>query len=244
MPLSIKKKNAVVELPPMVEEAMSEVATAGLDLSNRSNRSPVGWIPDGSPSMTGFTQLQLDRAQSMVQELRKIPSTARSVMMNIVQLGEPPATTGFHEIAQFQVPSLHQVNFTPLHTALAKMTQELGGLFSDLRTAGLERTESVVLITTDGYANGATPDELAKSIEAFLLLGKKWSVTNLVFGVGDSLNVELLKKLSNTIPPLQIAELNAELLIPFIQKIVRQVSESRRGQTIETQLPDGIEVIE
>jgi hypothetical protein len=34
------------------------------------------------------------------------------------------------------------------------------------------------------------------------------------------------------------------VLMPFIQKIARQVSESRRGQQLELELPDGIETME
>ena len=249
MPVTILKKPKALKtaLPSFLGQSLAEEASplaSGLDLSNRTTRTPIGWITDGSPSMTGFTQLQLDSAVSMVDELRKIPTTARSVIMNIVQLGTPSIATGFHAIAKFQVPPLHVAKSTPLHTALDLMTNDLGGLFSDLRANGIERTDSVVIITTDGFANDTTPEVLAKSIEAFLGIGKKWSVTNLVVGVGSKLNVDLLKALANTIPPLQIEELNAAVLMPFIQKIARQVSESRRGQKIELELPDGIETIE
>jgi uncharacterized protein YegL len=247
MPVTLlKKPKASKSTSPLVGAAFSEEASplvSGLDLTNRTTRTPLGWITDGSPSMTGFTQLQIDSAVSMVGELRKIPSTARSVMMNVVQLGTPSVATGFHEIAKFQVPPLHVARSTPLHTALDLMTNDLGGLFSDLRANGIERTDSVVIITTDGGANDAGPGVLDKSIDAFLSIGKKWSVTNLVVGVGSKLNEELLRKLANAIPPLHIEELNAAVLMPFVQKIARQVSESRRGQEIELELPDGIDTI-
>lgn len=249
MPVTILKKPKASKAakPSVVEQALGEAVTAltsNLDLSNRTTRTPIGWITDGSPSMTGFTQLQLDSAVSMVEELRKLALTARSVMMNVVQLGTPSIATGFHEIAKFQVPPLHVAKSTPLHAALDLMTNDLGGLCSDLRAGGIERTDSVVIITTDGFANDAAPEVLAKSIDAFLGIGKKWSVTNLVVGVGSKLNEDLLKRLANAIPPLQIEELNAAVLMPFIQKIARQVSESRRGQKIELELPDGIETID
>lgn len=249
MPVTLlrKPKASKTAATPLVGAAFKEEASSlvsGLDPTNRTTRTPIGWVTDGSPSMTGFTQLQLDSAVSMVDELRKIPTTARSVMMNVVQLGTPSVATGFHEIAKFQVPTLHFARSTPLHTALDLMTNDLGGLCSDLRANGIERTDSVVIITTDGFANDATPEVLMKSIDAFLGIGKKWSVTNLVVGVGSKLNEELLKKLANAIPSLQIEELNAAVLMPFIQKIARQVSESRRGQKIELELPNGIEVIE
>lgn len=249
MPVTLlrKPKASKTAATPLVGAAFKEEASSlvsGLDPTNRTTRTPIGWVTDGSPSMTGFTQLQLDSAVSMVDKLRKIASTARSVMMNIVQLGTPSVATGFHEIAKFQVPPLHVARSTPLHSALDLMTNDLGGLCSDLRANGIERTDSVVIITTDGFANDATPEVLMKSIDAFLGIGKKWAVTNLVVGVGSKLNEELLKKLANAIPPLQIEELNASVLMPFIQKIARQVSESRRGQKIELELPNGIEVIE
>jgi uncharacterized protein YegL len=249
MPINLirKPKASKIATPSLVSQGHGEETSPlaiGLDLSNRTTRTSLGWVTDGSPSMTGFTQLQLDSAVSMVDELRKLPSTARSVMMNIVQLGTPSVSTGFQEIAKFQVPPLHVAKSTPLHTALDLMTNDLGSLFSDLRANGIERTESVVIITTDGFANDNTPEGLAKSIDAFLSIGKKWSVTNLVVGVGNQLNEGLLKKLTNAIPPLHIEELNAAVLMPFIQKIARQVSESRRGQKIELELPDGIEPIE
>jgi uncharacterized protein YegL len=249
MPVTLLKKSKASKLaaPSLLEQAMAERRSplaSDLDLSNRTTRTPLGWITDGSPSMTGFTQLQLDSAVSMVGELRKIDSTARSVMMNVVQLGNPSVATGFHEIAKFQVPPLHVVKSTPLHMALDLMTTDLGGLCSDLRTNGIERTDSVVIITTDGFANDTTPEVLAKSIENFLGIGKKWSVTNIVVGVGSKLNEDLLKKLANSIPPLQIEELNAAALMPFIEKIVRQVSESRRKQKIELNLPDEINTLE
>jgi uncharacterized protein YegL len=230
-------------LDPMGEKDTSPLVS-GLDTSNRTTRTPIGWITDGSPSMTGFTQLQLDRAVALVDDLRKIQSTARSVMMNVVQLGTPSVGTGFQEIANFQVPPLHVTKTTPLHTALDQMTNDLGGLCSDLRTNGIERTECVVIITTDGFANDTSPEGLAKSIDAFLSMGKNWSVTNVVFGVGNNLNNDLLKKLANAIPPLQLEALNAELLMPFIQKIARQVTTSRPGQKVELELPEGIEPIE
>jgi uncharacterized protein YegL len=214
MPINLirKPKASKIATPSLVSQGHGEETSPlaiGLDLSNRTTRTSLGWVTDGSPSMTGFTQLQLDSAVSMVDELRKLPSTARSVMMNIVQLGTPSVSTGFQEIAKFQVPPLHVAKSTPLHTALDLMTNDLGSLFSDLRANGIERTESVVIITTDGFANDNTPEGLA-----------------------------------NAIPPLHIEELNAAVLMPFIQKIARQVSESRRGQKIELELPDGIEPIE
>ena len=68
--------------------------------------------------------------------------------------------------------------------------------------------------------------------------------TNLVVGVGNKLDEAILKKLPNAIPPLHIEELNAAVLMPFIQKIARQVSESRRGQKIELELPDEINTLD
>lgn len=249
MPVTLLKKPKASKsaMPSALSHALGEEPSAlasGLDLTNRTTRTPIGWITDGSPSMTGFTQLQLDSAVSMVDELRKIPTTARSVLMSIVQLGTPSVSTGFQEIAKFQVPPLHVARSTPLHSALDLMTNDLGSLCSDLRANGIERTDSVVIITTDGGANDAGPGVLEKSIDAFLGIGKKWSVTNLVVGVGNTLNENLLKKLANAIPPLRIEELNAAVLMPFIQKIAQKVSESRRGQKIELELPDGIEPIE
>jgi len=181
MPVTIlkKPKASKTAMPSHLVHALGDEAmqlASGLDLSNRTTRTPLGWITDGSPSMTGFTQLQLDSAVSMVDELRMIPTTSRSVMMNIVQLGTPSVATGFQQIAKFQVPPLHVARFTPLHTALDLMTNDLGGLCSDLRANGIERTDSVVIITTDGGANDAGPGVLAKSIDAFLSIGKKWSV--------------------------------------------------------------------
>lgn len=245
MPVTINKKPKTFKatLPPgkLFE---TEALVSGLNTSNRTARTAIGWITDGSPSMTGFTEVQLQSAKSMVMELQKLPSTSRSVMMNIVQLGVQPMATGFGEIAEFRVPGLHVVNSTPLHSALERMTTDLGSLCSDLRSQGIERTESVVIITTDGFANDAAPEQLDDSIRKFLDLGKKWSVTNIVVGVGSRLNEPLLKRLANSIPPLQIEELNAALLMPFIQKIAVQVSQSRRGQQIALDLPDGINPIE
>ena len=99
MPVTIlkKPKASKTALPSFLGQSLAEEASplaSGLDLSNRTTRTPIGWITDGSPSMTGFTQLQLDSAVSMVDELRKIPTTARSVIMNIVQLGTPSIATG------------------------------------------------------------------------------------------------------------------------------------------------------
>jgi uncharacterized protein YegL len=189
MPIKLtKKKDAGSSI---ITKTLDEVfgretttTTAGLDTSNRTARTPVGWIMDGSPSMTGFTQLQLDSASSMVADLRKVNSTSRSVLMNIIQLGTPPLGTGFQEIARFQAPHLHPTMSTPIHTALEMMTRDLGSLCSDLRGSGIERTDSVVVITTDGEANGATPEVLDKCVRDFLAIGKKWSVTNIVVGVG------------------------------------------------------------
>jgi uncharacterized protein YegL len=250
MPVSLTKKpKASTALQPVkpLERFLPESAaelTSCLDPSNRTTRTPLGWITDGSPSMTGFTEVQLTSAKSMVVELRELPITSRSVLMNIVQIGSPPVATGFQEISKFQVPCLHAANATPFHLALDRMASDLGALFSDLRTQGIERTESVVIITTDGFANAATSEVIQGSIDNFLNLGKKWSITNLVVGVGSNLNEPLLKNLANNIPPLQIEELNAACLMPFIQKVVAQFSQSRRGQKIEIEVPDGIEVME
>lgn len=249
MALSLLKKPKATKPagPPLPSPLVAEPPpslTPGLDLANHSTRTAIGWITDGSPSMTGFTDVQLESAKSMVGELCRLPSTAQSVMLGVVQIGTPPVGTGFQEIARFQVPPLHASKSTPFHLALDRMAGDLGALFSEFRTGGIERTDSVVVITTDGFANGATAEELGQSVQRFLDLGKKWSVTNLVVGVGAKLNEELLKKLANVIPPLHIEELNAACLMPFIQKIAQRVSQSRRGQKIELELPDGIETIE
>ena len=194
--------------------------------------------------MAGFTQVQLESADAMVQELRTLSATARSVMMNVVQIGTPPRATGFAEIAKFEIPTMHAPETTPLHTALERMTADLGGLFSDIRAKGIERTDTIVIITTDGYANDTNEEELNRCIEKFLELGKTWSVTNLVVGVGSRLNVPLLKKLANGLPPVRLEELNAACLMPFIQKMTEQTSVSRKGQKQVFVLPDGMEPIE
>lgn len=234
--------------PPPMERGPSpreETELASwLDPSNRSTRTAIGWLTDGSPSMTGFTDVQLKSAVGMVAELARLPATSRSVMMDIVQIGTPPLATGFKEIAKFLVPGVHVAQSTPLHTALDRMTNDLGSLFSNLRELGIERTESVVIITTDGFANEATQLEIDESIRRFLEMGKKWSVTNLVVGVGERLNEPLLKALANSLPPMQIEELNAACLMPFIQKFVERASQSRRGQKPECKLPQGIKPIE
>lgn len=250
MPVTFTKKpkaSKTTELPAPVRGFSPREEThlvTCLDSSNKTTRTPIGWITDGSPSMTGFTDAQLQSAVSMVGELVQLPATARSVMMNIVQIGTPPVATGFSEIARFRVPELHVAQTTPLHTALDRITHDLGALFSDFRARGIERTESVVIITTDGYANCATETEINESIRKFLELGKKWAVTNLVVGVGSQLNEPLLKSLANSVPPLRIEELNAACLVPFIQKIAERVSQSRRGQKLELELPEGLEPIE
>lgn len=250
MPVSLSKKPKTAPATPTpktLERFLPESATeltSCLDPSNRTARTPLGWVTDGSPSMTGFTEVQLTSAKSMVAELCELPMTSRSVLMNIVQIGSPPIATGFHEIAKFQVPCLHAANATPLHLALDRISADMGALFSDFRSQGIERTESVVIITTDGYANAATAETIQTSIDNFLNLGKKWSITNLVVGVGSKLNESLLKCLANNIPPLQIEELNAACLMPFIQKVIAQFSQSRRGQKIEIEVPEGIEVME
>ena len=249
MPVTFTKKpkaSKTTELPPLVHghspREETQLVTC-LDPSNKTTRTPLGWITDGSPSMTGFTDVQLKSAVSMVGELVQLPATSRSVMMNVVQIGTPPVATGFSEIAKFRVPELHVACSTPLHAALDQMTHDLGGLFSDFRARGIERTESVVVITTDGYANAATVEQINESIRKFLDLGKKWAVTNLVVGVGSQLNEPLLKALANSVPPLRIDELNAACLMPFIQKIAERVSQSRRGQKLELELPEGMEPI-
>ena len=250
MPVIFTKKPKASKaevLPPLVRGASPCEETqlvTWLDPSNKTTRTPIGWVTDGSPSMTGYTDVQLKSAVSMVGELVQLPATSRSVMMNVVQIGTPPVATGFSEIAKFRVPELHVADTTPLHAALDRMTHDLGALFSDFRARGIERTESVVIITTDGYANGATHEEIYDSIRKFLEVGKKWSVTNLVVGMGSQLNEPLLKALANSMPPMRIDELNAACLMPFIQKIAQRVSQSRRGQALELELPEGLEPIE
>ncbi len=249
MPVTFTKKpkaSKTTELPPLVlgnSPCEETQLVTWLDPYNKTSRTPLGWITDASPSMTGFTDAQLKSALAMVGELVELPATSRSVMMNIVQIGTPPVATGFSEIAKFRVPELHVAETTPLHTALDRMTHDLGALFSDFRARGIERTESVVIITTDGHANGTTQEEIYESIRKFLELGKKWSVTNLVVGVGSQLNEPLLKALANKAPPMRIDKLNAACLVPFIQKIAEQASRSRPNRKLEVKLPEGMEPI-
>lgn len=90
------------------------------------------------------------------------------------------------------MPEIHPTHSTPLHSALERATADLGGLFSGLRAHGIERTDSLAIITSDGFANDTTEEELNASIQKFLDLGKKWAVTNIVVGVGRQLNEPLL----------------------------------------------------
>jgi uncharacterized protein YegL len=248
MPITIKKKAGSTKAarPAVDEEATppTQPCESGLDPSNRTTRTPFGWVLDGSPSLEGFTAVQLRSAEVMVEDLRRLPATGRSILMNMVQLGTPPSATGFVEIEKFRVPALEVVTTTPLHLALDRMTQDFGRLFADIRQCGLERTESVVIFTTDGLANGCTADVLTASIDAFTKLCKRWSVSSLVFGVGNQLNVPLLKRLANSVPPLRIDQLKAELLMPFVQRLAERVSQSRPGQTLELDLPDEMTPIE
>ena len=100
MPIAFTKKpkaSKTTELPPLVIGHSPREETqlvTWLDPSNRTTRTPIGWITDGSPSMTGFTEVQLKSAVSMVGELVQLPATSRSVMMNIVQIGTPPRGDG------------------------------------------------------------------------------------------------------------------------------------------------------
>lgn len=227
------------EVPP-IEQPL----TRGLDTTNRAHRTPIGWIVDPSPSMEGFTQTQLTCAKTLVTDLRRTSATAQTVLLNITQIGTPPPSTGFVEIESFEVPPLVPATSTPLHLAIDSMREALGRLFADFRTNGIDRTDSVVIITTDGYANGCSTDELNACIRHFLDLGKKWSVTNIVVGVGERINDGTLKSLTNGVPPIRIDELNAACLTPFIQRIAEQVSQSRPGQRVELELPHGAEPIE
>jgi len=249
MPISIKKTTGTGRCSrPAVNEAVAahppQVCESGLDPSNRTTRTPLGWVLDGSPSLEAFVEAQLHSAETMVEDLRQLPTTGRAILMNVVQLGTPPHATGFVEIEAFRVPPRHPTSNTPLHLALDRMTHDLGRLFADLRRGGIERTDSVVIVTTDGGANGCPPDVLAASVRAFLDLGKRWSVTNLVVGVGTRLNEPVLKSLANSIPPLRLDELKAACLTPFIQRLAERVSQSRRGQDLELELPDEISPIE
>jgi hypothetical protein len=56
MPVTLIKKPKAPKgaAPPLVGTAFREEAVplvSGLDLSNRTTRTPLGWITDGSPSM-------------------------------------------------------------------------------------------------------------------------------------------------------------------------------------------------
>lgn len=230
-------------LPGDLETVVELSATQGLDVTNRSTRTAIGWIADGSPSMTGFTEAQLTSAKSVVEQLRQMPATSRSVMMNIVQIGTPPVSTGFADIGAFQVPGLHAPHSTPLHSALNRMVSDMSEVFAKFRGEGIERTESVVVITTDGHANDSVDGALELSVRNYLAFCKKWSVTNIVVGVGNNLNPEMLKSLANAIPPFKIDELDAACLMPFIQKIARRVTGTRLGQAIEIEQPDGLETL-
>jgi len=215
-----------------------------LDPKNRKVRTPIGWVLDPSPSMDAFTEAQLEKAKQMVEEFLKNPLLNRTVMMNVVQIGEPAAATGFSELASFRVPDIARSNSTPLHLALDRMKADFGRLISEIREQGIDRTESVVIITTDGMANGCTQGVLDQSIREFNEQAKRWSVTNLVVGLGESLDENCLKALANTIPPLQMQQLNVEALMPFIKKLVLRASQSSKGQKIEVELPKEIRLME
>jgi len=98
MPLKVvSKAKAAKAASPILHSTIGveqvQTNSSGLLVSNRSIRTLISWIADPSPSMTGFTDAQLGAAKAMVAELRQLPTTARTVMMNIVQIGTPPLSS-------------------------------------------------------------------------------------------------------------------------------------------------------
>ena len=79
MPVTFTKKpkaSNTTELPPLMRglspREENQLVTC-LDPSNKTTRTSLGWITDGSPSMTGFTDMQLKSAVAMVGELEVDP---------------------------------------------------------------------------------------------------------------------------------------------------------------------------
>jgi hypothetical protein len=163
MPLRINttkgdRQAARSEPPPSQDERA--VAPAGvLDLGNRSPRSPVAWLIDGSPSVAEQHADQRTQTETALAELRRHPVAGRSVVFNLVQIVDVPVSTGFVDIARFALPPFLTGGSTPIHAALERAVDDAEALAAKLRTNGFERTEGVVVLTTDGCATRSAGSE-------------------------------------------------------------------------------------
>lgn len=248
MPIQIKKSSGDDAMAPVEGRRKAVEQThrpsGEFDPKNRSPRSLVGWSADMSPSVAEEHANERDHIESALETLRKHPVAGRSVMFDLVQILDTPISTGFADIARFTLPAFQAGNSTPIHTTIELARSDFEQAVARLRSQGLDRTESVWVFTSDGFANGCSVEELDAAVTRFRQTAKKLSVTPIIVGVGQHLNLPFLKSLVMSVPVLQLKEFRADILLPFIQKVAVSASMSRRGDAIEVELPSGLEPIE
>jgi uncharacterized protein YegL len=229
-------------MPPPRQPLPCEVH---LNSSNRSARTLFAWLLDPSPSVQSVMEQQLESQGKLARQLLDRPETARSVMINTIQMGDPTSVmTGFHELATYEAPAIHPCNSTPLHRLIQDAGDAFGSAIPVLREHGLDRTVSIALCTSDGGANGCSGAELLATIKQFHQQCDRWSIVPIAVAVGDQLNIPVLKAMTTTVPPIQLSELNIDLLLPFIMKIVTRASQSSRTKEFSIELPVGMTAIQ
>jgi uncharacterized protein YegL len=217
-----------------------------IDLQNRNTRTPLTLLFDNSPSCSSFHATQVSTMDSCTGQLRSMPTITRSLLINVIQFGSPVADmTGYREIAEFEMPPIRPFPSTPIHQALDAATESFEALCGKLQEAGIERTESVCVISTDGCPDVGSRELLTESIARFHAACRRWSQTPIVVGIGQSVDKDVLKAMATTYPPIALEQMNAEVLVPFIEKLAVSASRSRRGRDrISIELPTGMKPLE
>ncbi len=209
-----------------------------LNEANNTPRTPISVVLDTSGSVSNWLKGTLSTADKMIEDFRLMPATRESIVFDLTQIGSPPISTGFKELKDVIIPDVQAIGLSPIALGIKRATLNLASLIGRLREKAIERTEGVVIITTDGFENVSSKEEFDAILDEFHSACARWSVTPIVVGVGDDLDVPTLKKMAKALPPFHLRDLTADVLIPFIKKIAIQASRSRRGQKLELDLPD------
>ncbi len=213
-----------------------------LDPENKNPRSLVSLAMDYSGSVAPVIAKTANTIKEIAKELFGIPNVGQSVLLNVIKIDNTPKRTPFACLDKIQIPDPTMTLNSPIANGIAAMTSAMIQMIKKLRAEGLERTQGVCILTSDGHENQVTPTEYFTIAKSFREMCDRYSVTPIIVGIGkvENLHTANLKVLTKDGVICHMEDLNAQVLAHFIKNVVSQASQTQMGRAVIPKLPPGI----
>ena len=204
-------------------------------VDNPTARVPICLCLDVSSSMEGVPIQELNKGvQLFYQAIREDDIALYAAEVCIVTFGgiNAECVCDFSSLQNIiQPPKLSAHGMTPMGEAVNMGLDLLEKRKNEYKNKGIDYFQPWLVLMTDGEPNGE-PQELSRAIQRTVELARKGKLSVFPIGIGEDVNMDILRQFSPKRPPLKLQGLKFCQFFEWLSQSVSRTSQSTPGEKI------------